>query len=140
VADIENLGEQERQAWMGLYRLFRDVEAQARSHPEDSYWQGKKDGLRSARIFFAEALGLDDEATNLERLRESSPTARSTDLEALQALAMGLPQPVARRFEGHWWLDTMDGDGRTALYLEDGDGSLVLVSDDDRQYEQGRLL
>jgi hypothetical protein len=77
--------------------------------------------------------------TDRRRVGRYTPIVARPDLVAL-ALAMGLPQPVARRFEGHWWLDTMDGDGRTALYLEDGDGSLVLVSDDDRQYEQGRLL
>ena len=42
VKELEELTEQEQKAFTDLFRIFRDVEAQARERPEDAYWQGKK--------------------------------------------------------------------------------------------------
>ena len=81
----EGLSPNQKEAWLGLYRIFRDVQEQAREHPEDDYWQGKKDGIRTSWIYFNEALGLDDEADSALKARKSSPVARNTHLEILKA-------------------------------------------------------
>lgn len=82
---MKNLTDKQEEAWLKLHEIFDDVDQQAREHPEDDYWQGKKDGIRTAQIYFAEALGLDSEADSKKRLRETSYSARSTDLEILRS-------------------------------------------------------
>ena len=51
--------------------------------------------MRLGFALFADALGLDTEAQSLRSLRETSPIARSTDGEKLQALAKGARYYVA---------------------------------------------
>jgi hypothetical protein len=83
--DIDELTPNQKQSWLELYRIDQDVKAQARACPEDPFWQGKKDGIRTAWIYFNEALGLTDEVKSSLAARETSSSARSTDLEILRA-------------------------------------------------------
>jgi len=99
----DKLSPNQQEAWLELYRIFRDVQEQAKEHPEDAYWQGKKDGIRTAWIYFNEALGLEDEADSTLRVRESSWTSRSTDLEILKAQVRSAMYYIG---EALWMADT----------------------------------
>lgn len=70
--------------WDELNAVFEDVIEEAKLHPEKPHWQGKKDGIRIALIYFAEAIGLDKDAKRERTMRESSHIARATMLEIMR--------------------------------------------------------
>jgi hypothetical protein len=72
-----------------IYKEFHDLHndvVEEFKTQQTEYWQGKKDGLRIARIYVLEALDM-EEANSARSLRESSPSARSTTLEILREMA-----------------------------------------------------
>lgn len=61
-----------------LHHLYRSVEKQFRENPGE-YWQGKKDGLRTA-------LALLEPERNWKELNDTSPGKKLTDNEIIQEM------------------------------------------------------
>jgi len=83
---VTELTEKQDRAYRELRDLYDDIVDMARDHPDDKFWQGKKDGFRSCFIFFAEALDLDHETRGLKQLRRTSNTAQATPSEIMRSM------------------------------------------------------
>lgn len=121
------MDDKQRKVYLEFMDLHDDVIEEWKEH-QDEYWQGKKDAFRLARVYILELLGM-DEARSAKLLRDSSPAARSTRLEKLEAMVQDarfyigealwmeredVPlHPMSRINWGRWisWYDRMEKQG-----------------------------
>jgi len=79
------LNDKQKKIYFEFHNLHDDI-IEEWKETQTEYWQGKKDGMRIARIYVLEALNMEDNAKSAKFLRESSHTARSTTLEILKSM------------------------------------------------------